>query len=199
MQKMLIDIPDSFETDRLILRRFKAGDGPMYYGVSQKNRSHLTRYESGNVVMSIESEEGAEVLVRELSAEWAARNCFFVAAFDKTSGEFIAQIYIGPVNWDVPEFMIGFFVDKDYEGKGYVTEAVKGALGFIFEYLQAHRVRLECDDTNERSCRVAERCGMIREGHIRENKLNADGSRSGTLYYGLLRKECSVVISECRG
>jgi hypothetical protein len=30
---------------------------------------------------------------------------------------------------------------------------------------------------------------MIREGHIRENKVNADGNLSGTLYFGLLRRE----------
>ena len=199
MQKMLIVIPDSFETDRLILRRFKAGDGPMYYDVSQRNQDHLARYESGNVIMSIENEESAEVLVRELGVEWDARNCFFMGGFDKGTDEFVTQIYIGPVKWVVPEFLIGFFVDKGHEGKGYVTEAVKGALSFIYRHLQAHRVRLECDDTNERSWRVAERCGMIREGHIRENKLNPDGSRSGTLHYGLLRNEYDALVSESSG
>jgi aminoglycoside 6'-N-acetyltransferase len=36
---------------------------------------------------------------------------------------------------------------------------------------------------------VAERAGFVREGHLRQNKLNADGSVSGTLLYGLLRSE----------
>jgi ribosomal-protein-alanine N-acetyltransferase len=80
-------------------------------------------------------------------------------------------------------------VDQDREGQGYVTEAVRAAMGFIFEHLGAHRVRMECDDTNERSWRVAERCGMVREGHIRENKRNVDGTLSGTLHFGLLRRE----------
>ena len=101
----------------------------------------------------------------------------------------MAQVYVGPVNWDVPEFAIGYFADRDHEGQGYVTEAAGAALGFIFEHLGAHRVRLECDDTNERSQRVAERCGFVEEGHIRENKVTADGERTGTLYYGLLKRE----------
>ena len=62
-------------------------------------------------------------------------------------------------------------------------------MGFIFEHLKARRVRMECDDTNERSWRVAERCGLVREGHIRENKKNAAGKVSGTLYFGLLKRE----------
>jgi aminoglycoside 6'-N-acetyltransferase len=36
---------------------------------------------------------------------------------------------------------------------------------------------------------VAERCGFTQEGHLRETKRNTDGTISGTLYYGLLRRE----------
>ncbi len=189
MHKMLLEIPERIEAERIYLRRYRAGDGPWYYAVSQRNRAHLARYEAGNVVMSIQSTQEAEIVVRQLAAEWTARNCFFMGAFDKTTDEFVAQVYVGPVNWDLPEFEIGYFVDRGREGQGYVTEAVKAALGFIFEHLKAHRVRLECDDTNVRSRRVAERCGMDLEGHIRENKRNAGGTLSGTLHFGLLKSE----------
>jgi RimJ/RimL family protein N-acetyltransferase len=189
VHKTLLEIPTRIEARRIYLRRYEAGDGPWYYAMSQKNRTHLARYEAENVVMSINSEQEAEVVVRDLAAEWDARNCFFMGAFDRETDEFVAQVYVGPVNWDVPEFEIGFFVDKDHEGQGYVTEAVRAAMEFIFGHLKAHRVRMECDDTNERSRRVAERCGLVREGHIRENKVYAAGTRSGTLHFGLLKRE----------
>jgi len=189
MHKLLLDIPTRIETERLYLRSYQPGDGPWYYAMSQKNRSHLMRYESDNVAMGIKSEEEAEMVMCDLALDWMARNCFFLGAFEKRTDEFVAQIYIGPVNWDLPEFQIGYFVDQEHEGQGFVTEAVKVTLGFVFNQLRAHRIRLECDDTNVRSIRVAERCGMVREGHIRENKRNSDGIYSGTLYYGLLRRE----------
>ena len=186
---MLPEIPTRIEARRIYLRSYQAGDGRWYYSMSQRNRTHLARYEADNIVMSIANEQEAEVVVRELAADWRARNAFFMGAFDRATDEFVAQVYVGRVNRDLPEFEIGFFVDIDHEGQGYVTEAVRAALAFTFEHLNAHRVRMECDDTNERSWRVAERCGMVREGHIRENKANADGVLSGTLYYGLLRRE----------
>ncbi len=192
MHKLLMDIPTCFETERLHLRCYQAGDGPLLYAVSQANRDHLARYESENILMSIKVPEDAEVMARDLANAWAARNCFFLGAFEKQTGAFVAQIYIGPINWDLPEFELGYFVDKAHEGQGYVTEAATGALRFIFEHLQAHRVRLGCNDTNVRSYRVAERCGFVREGHIRENKRHADGTLSGALYYGLLRSEFEV-------
>jgi ribosomal-protein-alanine N-acetyltransferase len=187
--EMLPELPTRIEARRLYLRSYQAGDGQWYHAMAQRNRGHLARYEADNVVMSIASKQEAEVVVRELAAEWRARNAFFMGAFDRETHEFLAQVYVGPVSPDSPEFEIGFFVDRDHEGQGYVTEAVRAALGFIFEHLNAHRVRMQCDDTNERSWRVAERCGMVREGHIRENKLTADGERSGTLYYGMLKRE----------
>lgn len=192
MHKLLLDIPTRIETERLYLRRYQAGDGQCYYEMSKKNKSHLARYEGDNAVMSINSEEDAEVVVRDFAVDWAARNAFFLGVFDRTSDEFVAQIYVGPVNWDLPEFQIGFFVDAAHEGQGYVTEAVKATLGFVFQHLKAERIRLECDDTNIRSSRVAERCGMVKEGHIRKNKKNADGSISGTFHYGILRSEFIV-------
>jgi ribosomal-protein-serine acetyltransferase len=189
MHKLLLDLPTRFETERLYLRCYQAGDGPWFYAMSQKNRAHLMQYESENVVMNIQSEEQAEIVVRDLAADWVARNNFFLGVFDKKSDEFVAQVYIGPVKWDLPEFEVGYFADVEHEGQGFVTEAVKGALRFIFTTLQAPRIHLKCDDTNIRSWRVAERCGITKEGHFRENKKNPDGTFSGTFLYAMLRSE----------
>ena len=189
MNKMLLDIPTHFETERLIVRCYEAGDGPLYYAVGIRNREHLQRYESGNVILTPKTEEEAEILVRELHADWVARNCFFIGAFDKATREFVAQIYVGVVNWDLPEFAMGYFVDKDHEGQGFVAEAVRATLRFVFEHLRAHRVRLGTNETNTRSRRVAERCGFIQEGLVRESRRNPDGTFSGDVLYGLLRSE----------
>jgi RimJ/RimL family protein N-acetyltransferase len=189
MNKMLLDIPTRFETECLIVRCYEAGDGPMYYAAGVRNRDHLQRYESDNVILTAKTEEEAEILVRELHADWAARNCFFMGAFDKATREFVAQIYVGVVNWDLPEFALGYFADKDHEGQGFVTEALPAALRFIFEHLRAHRIRLETNETNTRSRRVAERRGFIQEGRLRASRRNPDGTFSDDVLYGLLKSE----------
>ncbi len=92
MHKLLMDIPTCFETERLHLRCYQAGDGPLLYAVSQANRDHLARYESENILMSIKSPEDAEVMARDLANAWTARNCFFLGAFEKQTTAFVAQI-----------------------------------------------------------------------------------------------------------
>ena len=189
MDKLRIDIPTSLETERLNLRCYQAGDGPMYFAVAQKNRDHLRMFESGNALMALDSEAQAEEVVRELAAGWDARKYFFFGAFAKEGGQFVAQIYVGPVNWDTPEFEIGYIADQAHEGQGYVSEAAHAVMGMLFEVLGAHRLRIECNENNLRSRKLAERLGFTQEGFLRETKRRPDGSYSGDIIYGLLRSE----------
>ena len=161
----------------------------MYYAASMRNRDHLAEFESGNVLMNLENEEHAEAVVRELAADWMARKCFFIGMFEKATGEWAGQVYVGPTNWELPEFAVGYVADVNHEGKGYVSEAVTAVLGMLFRDMGAHRVRSECSENNTRSWRLLERCGFKREGHLRENRRNADGSFHGDFLYGLLRRE----------
>ena len=189
MDKMSLEIPTRIETERLFLRPYQAGDGAWYCAMSQKNKAHLAQFESGNAAMSIQTETDAERVMQDYARCWAAREAFFLGAFRKDTQQFAAQIYIGAANWNLPEFDLGYFADVEHEGQGYVSEAARAALRFCFDHLGAHRVRLECDDTNTRSSRIAQRCGMLLEGHFRENHPRADGSITGTMVYGLLRSE----------
>lgn len=192
MHKLLVDLPDQLETARLLLRGYRAGDGAAYYRLAQANQEHLLPFEAGNRALSVATVEDGEVLVREYAAAWAARNIFFLGAWEKQTGALVAQIVLMVVNWDLPEFGVGYFVDKAHEGQGLVTEGVQAALGWAFDGLGARRVRLECNETNVRSVRVAERCGFVREGYLRQTHPEwprGDGSPSGDYLYALLREE----------
>jgi aminoglycoside 6'-N-acetyltransferase len=182
-------LPTSLETPRLLLRPYRTSDATWYYTMSLANQSHLARYESGNSIMTIQTLEDAQAVVQRMADDWAARHCFFLAAFDKKSAEFACQIYIGPLSWSLPDFTLGYIAEKDHQGQGYVTEAARAALDFIFGSLNAVRASLEVDDTNQRSYRVAKRIGMQREAHFRQNRRQPDGSLTGTLHYGMLRSE----------
>lgn len=183
------NLPSSFETARLFVRRYRPEDASWYAPMSLQNQAHLARYESGNPVMGIETEADAASVIQGFIESWDAHSAFFLGVFRKDTGVFVAQIYIGVVNWDLPELELGYFAAAAHTGQGFVTEAAQGALRFCFRELGARRVRLECDDTNIASYRVAERCGMVREGHLRENHRHAGGALTGTLLYGILRHE----------
>ena len=87
MNKFLYELPTRLDTERLYLRPYRAGDGSLYFAAGQRNKTHLSVYESGNVLCHLKNEEHAEAVVRELHADWIARNHFFWAIFEKTTKE----------------------------------------------------------------------------------------------------------------
>ncbi len=175
MSKPDVRLPLQLETERLILRPYAEEDATWYYQMSLRNRDHLRRYESGNVAMSLTSEEHTRKTLGLLAAYWNQGTCYFAGAFDKVSGNFVAQVYVGPFSLEPADFIIGYIADCAHEGRGYVTEAVAATVGSIFDHLGADQVRIHCDETNDRSRRVAERCGFRLEKMFPEGKQGADG------------------------
>jgi ribosomal-protein-alanine N-acetyltransferase len=183
------DLNIPIETNRLIIRPYRVDDAKWYYRMGLKNKEHLTRYESENPVISIQTEADAVKVIKDFVSLWDEQRYRFMGVFLKKTTEFVAQIYLGKINADLPEFMIGYFADIDQTGNGYVSEAVTAVVSELFATAGAHRIQIETDDTNTRSIRVAQRCGFTREGHLRENKKNSDGTISGTIFFGLLKSE----------
>ncbi len=125
--------PPRIETQRLFLRCYEPGDLPWFYEMCRKNRLHLARFEPDNLIMEIKSEGDARQALQDVAAGWIAGSHLFLGAFHRPMGEFVAQVYIGVVNRDLPEFQVGYFADVDHEGQGYVTEAVRAILEYIFD------------------------------------------------------------------
>jgi RimJ/RimL family protein N-acetyltransferase len=188
---MTSDISLPIETTRLTIRPYRLNDAVWYYEMSLRNKEHLSKYEANNPVMSIMTESDAKNTIEDFISLWDAQKYRFMGVFLKDSNEYVAQIYLGKLNGNLPEFGIGYISDVNHEGNGYVTEAVNAIVKELFEKAGAHRIQIETDDTNLRSIAVAERCGFVKEGHLRKNKINLDGTYSGTLFFGFLRDEYS--------
>jgi len=92
MMNITVDeVPTQVTTDRLTLRSYAPGDGPRLFAASQKNRTHLQRYEADNELMELDSQEEAEKAAQELAAAWVGRRFFFLGGFEKRTGEFMVQ------------------------------------------------------------------------------------------------------------
>lgn len=83
---------------------------------------------------------------------------------------------------------IGYWIGSEYEGKGYVTRAVRAMIDIGFKELGLHRIFIRAGVDNVRSRAIPERLGFAREGLLR-----GEGRGSGGFYdlvvYGLLEDE----------
>ena len=58
----------------------------------------------------------------------------------------------------------GYHLDKDHTGKGYMTEALKSAMAFVFDEYKMHRIEAFIVPENESSLNLVKRVGFHYEG-----------------------------------
>lgn len=175
---------DVMETERLIIRRFRAEDWKdLYNYLSQED---VVRYEPYYVFN--EEESRTEALRRSTdSAFWAV--CL------KSTGTMIGNLYFQenePKDFGTWEF--GYVFNSNFQGNGYATEACSQLLNYGFEMLNMRRVIANCDPDNTSSWKLLERLKLRREGHfLRTGYFKCDNHGDpiwhDTFSYGLLRNE----------
>ena len=70
---------------------------------------------------------------------------------------------------------LGYWLGRDYAGRGYMRDALGTALNWCFRDLALHRVEAACLTSNARSIRLLEGAGFQREGLAR-SYLNIAGA-----------------------
>lgn len=82
--------------------------------------------------------------------------------------------------------ILGYSIDKEYEGKGYMKEAINLVLEYSKEYLDLHRIEASVLTTNERSKGVLLSCGFEEVG-INKKYLYINGKWSDHItFYKIL-------------
>ena len=178
-------LPNSIETDRLILRSYTASDSSLLFEVSQKNIAHWETYESGNIIFNIADLNAAEKIARILADEWTRQQNFFVGLFEKNSGKFVGQIYIGPQNQQFSEFELGYVADVEHEGKGFIHEALLRVIEVLFSFDKTQSLTIHCSAQNNKSANVALNCGFIQA----KEKLEHETDKTADLTFILTRDQ----------
>lgn len=173
MNPLLIEFPTEFSTERLLIRMPMPGDGKVVYDAIVASINELKPWMP--FAHMDQSQQDLEVNIRQAYIKFIKRKDLRLHVFLKDTGEFIASSGLHRINWDIPKFEIGYWIDTRYSGKGYITEAVKGIVDFAFNELKARRLEIRCDPLNEKSRRVPERLGFTLEGILRNDSLSADG------------------------
>ena len=184
---LLIDIPEELETERLIVRVARPGDGPAMNAAIAESMAELQPWMPW--AKTLPTVDESEAHSRKAHAKFHAREDLTYRGWSKESGEFLVGSGLHRINWAVPKFEIGYFVRTSMAKRGYVTEVVRAMEALAFETLNAERVEIRCDDANVNSWRVAERCGFNLEGVLRRNSRGTDGSVRDTRVYAKVRAD----------
>lgn len=156
-------------TERLYVELATPAHAALHAAHFARNREHFARWDPPRgEVESTEHwlrtlagsvrdfDEGRSVRLVALPREAAAG--ILVARINFT------QIARGPFH----SCMLGFAVDREFEGIGLMHEAVAASIDWLFDTLNLHRVQASHRPENERSRRLLQRLGFVSEGLARE-------------------------------
>ena len=183
---LLLDFPDHFETERLLIRAPRPGDGPVVSAGIHESHAELRAWMPWAVELQPVAE--TESVMRHKAAAFIKRDDLMLLLFRKSDGEYVGSSGLHRIDWEVPRFEIGYWVRTSLAGNGYVTEAVNGITDFAFGTLKAERVEIRCDANNERSAAVARRAGYPLEACLRHDARGTDGALRDTLIFARLRQ-----------
>lgn len=185
MNPILLDIPLRLETERLILRApQQSGDGGIVNEAIKDSINELKPWLP--FAQKLPTVEETEANLREAHINFLKRKSFRFLIFRKDTDEFIGITSFESVVWDVPKCEIGYWINTNYSGNGYMIEAVKGLSKFGLNQLKLKRIEIRCEATNFKSRSIPEKIGFELEGILKNDDLSADGSKlTDTCIYAL--------------
>ena len=181
---ILLDLPAEWAGARVLLRRWRDEDAAALFAAIVASREHLARW----FPWPAEHRDADDTLafIRRQGGHWSLRQHAGLGLFRRADGALLGSLGVTARDWAVPAFELGYWLGRDAEGRGYISEAVRVMARFLFEGLGAERVAIRCDARNARSRAVPERLGFPLEGTLRRDSRAPDGTVRDTLVYAMI-------------
>lgn len=118
----------------------------------------------------------------------AADTCYQFSILLADEGRLIGDMGIVFSNHNNLQAEVGCTLNKEFQGKGYATEALEAMVSYLFDSLNKHRITASIDPRNESSIRLIERLGFRKEAHFKQSYY-LRGEWADDIVYALLKEE----------
>lgn len=147
------------ETERLIIRGAKSDDASDIYKI--RNSEYVLKY---NAMKALTFEEVMEEVVKDS----ASSDAFYLEL--KETESVIGTIYLeqDTLRYGVNSLGLSYYLCEDYSSKGYMTEALRKILQYVFEERGAEVLTVRAFKDNVASIRLIEKLGFTYEGCLRK-------------------------------
>lgn len=180
---ILLNFPDSIDSERLMIRAPRPGDGTVMNQAVHESLAELAPWMpwAKTAPSVIES----ETQIRQSAIRFAERTDLQLLL--RETGRLIGSSGLHRIDWESRKFEIGYWVHSANSGQGYITEAVHAITHFTVKELSANRIEIRCDAQNTNSAHVAKRAGFTLEGILRGDSIGVDGTLRDTCVFAKVR------------
>ncbi|MFZ4584232.1 MAG: GNAT family N-acetyltransferase [Acidimicrobiia bacterium] len=153
---------------RIALRPLRAGDWEAWREIRLRNHDWLERWEPRPEPGAPDAAADREAFRARCGAMERQRHfdtAYSFGVFLRSGGRLIGEVSLGSVQRGAfQSAYLGYWIDEEYAGQGYIPESVVVLLRHGFEDLRLHRIQASIVPHNAPSRRVAEKLGLRDEG-----------------------------------
>ena len=173
----------ALDTPRLILRRIAMSDAKDIFAYSADEE--VARHVLWTAQKSLsEAKAYCKYMMRRYRndepASWGI--------IEKATGHLVGTIGYMDYNEDNATVEVGYSLAHWLWNGGYMTEALARVIDYTFDAMEINRIEAQHELDNPASGRVMEKCGMTREGVLRQRLYNK-GKYVDVALYAILRSD----------
>ena len=159
------------------LRPFEESDAEQLARVVAANRAYLAEW----LPWAETADEETVLGFIRRSRQQIADNDGFQAAIVEGDA-IIGGVGFHGVDQNHRSTSIGYWLAKDQQGRGIMTEAVKALTGHAFDVWKLNRVEIRVAIGNQRSAAIPRRLGFVEEGVLRQAERHGDTFKDVAVY-----------------
>ncbi|GAB3165813.1 GNAT family N-acetyltransferase [Telluribacter humicola] len=171
--------------DHYIIRPLTTDDLVPYFDMVERNRKRLEDFFTGTVSRT-QSLDATREFLADITERAKSRTYFPYLIIDERDGRLAGFLDLKNIDWMVPKSEIGFYIDKEYAGKGVGTKALQTFCTYCFTTFGFRKLFLRTHVSNTAARRMAENSGFEREGVLRCDYKTTSGELIDLIYYGRL-------------
>ena len=172
------------EGSRIVLKKFEEDLASTMFSYIEKDRDRLGKFLPW--VSFIKKVEDEINFIKQAHKLWDEKSRFGYGIFRKEDGVYMGNIGIHSILWDSGCCEVGYWILGDFEGQGYMSEALRILEAHAFD-VGFHRIEVRCSSINQRSASVPIACGYFYDGVLKENAIEYDKYRQTSIFSKLVQ------------
>lgn len=166
------------------LRLLEERHAPALFARVEREREYLRQWMPW--VDVTRTEEDILAFIRRMMSTFSSNEGFSAGIW--VDGSVGGVITLHKVDWLNRKGEIGYWLGREFQGRGVMTDAARAVTGHALVELQLNRVEIQCAANNVKSSAIPKRLRFTREGVLREaHYLN--GRQEDLEMYSMLRGE----------
>lgn len=148
----------------LSLKLVELKDADRVFMLTDQSREYLREWLPWlDGTTSVEDTKG---FIKSCLKDYAENNS--ITTFVLYKGEIVGIAGYNKIDWTNKIAYIGYWLGKEYQGKGIMTRVAKALTEYAFHELELNRVDISAAVKNEKSRSIPEKLGFVNEGCIRQ-------------------------------